>query len=319
MNRNQIIRMIWFGFAFILLGFGSCQVWATQMPDGDTVQLHVVATTVYPGHFKVVSVTMNTTVAIQWFKIHITLGGWWEKLKFRTIRIYDDTLRVPLDTCPDPEIVCTVDTCECDTFPASPDTCACLVLDSIPVRECYIDTVGSLISNFRSITCHGSTEDIIYHPDYITVVGRAHDHQPIPPTNGNFQLLFKFGVDLSCLCDADTGRRIYFLISTGPSFTNFSDTMGIAVPFTYDPIGELFAWWSRPGDANNDSVINAADIVYMINYLYIQGPRLCVMEAGDVDSSGHLNAADIVYLSNYLYLQGPSLKRGYGCAKKEEE
>jgi hypothetical protein len=95
--------------------------------------------------------------------------------------------------------------------------------------------------------------------------------------------------------------------------------MGIAVPFTYDPIGELFAWWSRPGDANNDSVINAADIVYMINYLYIQGPRLCVMEAGDVDSSGHLNAADIVYLSNYLYLQGPSLKRGYGCAKKEEE
>jgi hypothetical protein len=318
MNRDQIIRWMWFGFAFILVGFGSCQVWATQMPDGDTLQLHVVSSTVYPGHFKAVSVTMNTPVAIQWFKIHITLGGWWERLKFKTMRIYDDTLTVPLDTCPDPDTVCTVDTCKCcDTCQI--DTCECFVLDSLPVRECYIDTAGSLINHFKTVTCHGSIEDIIYHPDYITVTGRARDHQPIPPTNGNFQLLFKFGVDLSCFCDADTGRKIYFLISTGPSFTNFSDTMGIQVPFKYDPIGELFAWWSRPGDANNDSAVDAADVVHLINYLYLHGPLPCVMESGDVDSTGEINATDAVYLQNYLYLHGPNPKRGYGCLKKEEE
>jgi hypothetical protein len=319
MNRDQIKRLMWFGFAFILLGLGSSQVWATQMPDGDTLQLRVEATTVYPGHFKVVSVSMQNPVPIQWFRIHITLGGWWEKLKFKTINVYDDTLRVPLDTCPDPDTLCTVDTCECDTFPGSPDTCACLVLDTITVRECYTDTVGSLISNFRSITCHGSIEDTIYHPDYITVTGRARDHQPIP-ASGNFRLLFKFGVDLSCLCDADSGRKIYFLISTGPYFTNFSDTMGYAVPFKYDPIGELFAWWSKPGDINNDSLVNASDVVYLINYLFVPGsPPPCVTEAADVDSNGHINASDVIYLQNYLFAQGPPPKRGYGCAKKEEE
>ncbi len=59
------------------------------------------------------------------------------------------------------------------------------------------------------------------------------------------------------------------------------------------------------GDANGDGVINAADVVYLINYLYIEGPAPVPLEAGDVNCDGTINAADVVYLINYLYIGGP--------------
>ena len=59
------------------------------------------------------------------------------------------------------------------------------------------------------------------------------------------------------------------------------------------------------GDANADGVINAADVVYLINYLYIHGPAPIPLEAGDVNCDGKINASDVVYLINYLYISGP--------------
>ncbi|MCJ7577182.1 MAG: FG-GAP-like repeat-containing protein [candidate division Zixibacteria bacterium] len=59
------------------------------------------------------------------------------------------------------------------------------------------------------------------------------------------------------------------------------------------------------GDANGDGVINAADVVYLINYLYIHGPAPNPLQAGDVNSDGVIDASDVVYLINYLYIGGP--------------
>jgi hypothetical protein len=59
------------------------------------------------------------------------------------------------------------------------------------------------------------------------------------------------------------------------------------------------------GDANGDGVINAADVVYLINYLYISGPAPNPLQAGDVNSDGVINASDVVYLINYLFISGP--------------
>jgi energy-converting hydrogenase Eha subunit C len=59
------------------------------------------------------------------------------------------------------------------------------------------------------------------------------------------------------------------------------------------------------GDANGDGVINAADVVYLINYLYIGGPAPNPLQAGDVNSDGVINASDVVYLINYLFISGP--------------
>jgi hypothetical protein len=59
------------------------------------------------------------------------------------------------------------------------------------------------------------------------------------------------------------------------------------------------------GDVDGDGGLNAADVVYLINYLYIGGPPPVPMAVGDVNCDGAINAADVVYLINYLYIHGP--------------
>lgn len=59
------------------------------------------------------------------------------------------------------------------------------------------------------------------------------------------------------------------------------------------------------GDANGDGEINSADVVYLINYLFVGGPAPEPPEAGDANCDGVVNSADVVYLLNYLFAGGP--------------
>jgi hypothetical protein len=59
------------------------------------------------------------------------------------------------------------------------------------------------------------------------------------------------------------------------------------------------------GDCNGDGVINSADVVYLINYLFIGGLAPVPLEAGDVNGDGKVDVVDIVYLINYLFIGGP--------------
>jgi hypothetical protein len=64
--------------------------------------------------------------------------------------------------------------------------------------------------------------------------------------------------------------------------------------------------WDYRGDVNGDGNVDAADVVYLINYLYIHGPApIPSVSKGDIDCDGNINAADVVYLINYLYIHGP--------------
>lgn len=59
------------------------------------------------------------------------------------------------------------------------------------------------------------------------------------------------------------------------------------------------------GDVNGDGLVNASDVVYLINYLFIAGPPPVPLQTGDVNSDGSVNASDVVYLINYLFIGGP--------------
>jgi len=60
------------------------------------------------------------------------------------------------------------------------------------------------------------------------------------------------------------------------------------------------------GDVNHDSVIDLEDVLYLINYLYMNGPEPLPWEAGDVNCGGIIDFTDVLYLINYLYKGGPS-------------
>jgi subtilisin family serine protease len=64
------------------------------------------------------------------------------------------------------------------------------------------------------------------------------------------------------------------------------------------------------GDADGNRVVNAADLVYLLNYLFLDGPPPDPLSAGDPNGDCVINVADIIYLSNYLYCGGPILLRG---------
>jgi hypothetical protein len=59
------------------------------------------------------------------------------------------------------------------------------------------------------------------------------------------------------------------------------------------------------GDVNNDGICTIADVTYLTNYLFVNGPppllSVCV---GDVNGDGVVNVCDIVYLINYLFVAG---------------
>lgn len=60
------------------------------------------------------------------------------------------------------------------------------------------------------------------------------------------------------------------------------------------------------GDCNNDELLNNADVVYLVNYLFRNGPEpLPVSCVGDVNSDRKIAIEDLVYLINYLYRNGP--------------
>jgi hypothetical protein len=59
------------------------------------------------------------------------------------------------------------------------------------------------------------------------------------------------------------------------------------------------------GDVTGDNIVDAADIVFLLNYLFIRGPAPVSLSQGDVNCDGIIDASDIVYLLNYLFIRGP--------------
>lgn len=59
------------------------------------------------------------------------------------------------------------------------------------------------------------------------------------------------------------------------------------------------------GDANGDSKLNLADIIYVVNYIFKGGPPSTPHNAMDANCDGKVNLSDIVYLVNYIFKGGP--------------
>ncbi len=61
------------------------------------------------------------------------------------------------------------------------------------------------------------------------------------------------------------------------------------------------------GDINADCVTTMADIVYLINFLFRNGPWPKIRcNPGDIDYDGYVNVPDVIYFINYLFKSGPA-------------
>ncbi len=104
---------------------------------------------------------------------------------------------------------------------------------------------------------------------------------------------------------ADQVGDYMYYIETGKSFElghgriNCYNSLVLASEYTY-----------VYGDANGDGIVNMGDLVFLISYLYRDGPLPDPPSAGDPNGDCIIGMGDVVYLINYLYRTGPPLKRG---------
>jgi hypothetical protein len=161
---------------------------------------------------------------------------------------------------------------------------------------CFLDTVGCLTSIFPTMACLCQGNGWGAH------IYAMADTEEIPPSP-NYNCLFKIRMHACCIPDADTNRSASIYLT--PETSYLVNGLGDLLPFRYQP-GELVVWWSLPGDANGDSLVNISDIAFLTNYLFITGPEPCVCEAADCNNDNVINSGDVAYLINYLFVNGPA-------------
>jgi subtilisin family serine protease len=66
------------------------------------------------------------------------------------------------------------------------------------------------------------------------------------------------------------------------------------------------------GDANGDEVVDMADAIYLLNYLYKNGSAPEPLASGDANADCVIDLEDAIYLLNYLYQAGSPPENG--CA-----
>ncbi|MCK4857716.1 MAG: right-handed parallel beta-helix repeat-containing protein [candidate division Zixibacteria bacterium] len=108
-------------------------------------------------------------------------------------------------------------------------------------------------------------------------------------TNGNFSLDPQF---------CDTTSANWFIRETSPCAPANNDCASLIGALG---IGCIFIC----GDADGDGMVNIADVVYLINYIFSGGPPPDPLLAGDVDCNSMVNIADVVYLIDYIFAGGP--------------
>ena len=96
-----------------------------------------------------------------------------------------------------------------------------------------------------------------------------------------------------------------------PNAIALDDSNNVYVTGLSDGIGTFYDYatikyfQALRGDANGNGAIDIADVVYLMNYLFTDGPAPDPLEAGDANCDGIVDIADVVYLINYLFIGGP--------------
>ncbi|MCP4566960.1 MAG: hypothetical protein GY841_05205 [FCB group bacterium] len=170
--------------------------------------------------------------------------------------------------CPDPIIG---DRCFQQHQPCKVDSNVCyemiIQLDSVPIQsiEYYVSEA----------------------PDWTVTVGSLPSSYPVySPVSIDVQI-----------CTAD--------------LNHIGDSSAVVIYAYYDELKTQFSefesrvvFTSRTGDVNNDCFINVGDAVFLINYIFKNGPPPVPLEAGDVNCDEAINVGDAVSVINYIFKNG---------------
>jgi len=87
-------------------------------------------------------------------------------------------------------------------------------------------------------------------------------------------------------------------------FTRIANPVDVYYPLHNMPFCMTVKFFMR-GDANGNGEIHIEDIVYLINYLFMDGPPPPTVKSGDANCDRVVDVADVICLINYLFGDGP--------------
>lgn len=104
---------------------------------------------------------------------------------------------------------------------------------------------------------------------------------------------------------ADTQNSPYtdtFIVNDG---TGLADTGTVMIKVKPRPVVPPSA---KNGDVNGDGKVNTDDVIFLVNFLFKDGPPPVPPAAGDINEDCFTTVSDIIYLLNYLFRGGPAPK-----------
>ncbi len=108
----------------------------------------------------------------------------------------------------------------------------------------------------------------------------------------------------------DSGPSVYKVVFMAFPFESVPQA-GSYPDNSYTLMRRIMSWFGlgrtssvMHGDANGDEVIDLADAVHLLNYLFKGDDPPVPLEAGDANCDGVVELTDVVYLLNYLYKGG---------------
>lgn len=151
--------------------------------------------------------------------------------------------------------------------------------------------IGSRVEHFGFKGCN-----LILHPPKVLYGAVTIQADSMPPGDGLFATMVYTVGDTGVICLDST----FF-----PPQNSLKFATGVsAVGFTPQFVSKCFHL--APflcGDANGDRIVDVIDVVYLVNYLFNEGPTLIF--PSDANCDGNTDIADAVYLTNYLFKDGP--------------
>ncbi|MCK4858095.1 MAG: S8 family serine peptidase [candidate division Zixibacteria bacterium] len=174
-----------------------------------------------------------------------------------------------------------------------------------------VDSYGT-ITYFSS---RGPTYDGRIKPE---VCARGYNvHRATSDNDGSFS---PYGSGTSFSCPLVAGAAA-IVMSAQPAWTNMqvrealmltadntlfpNSTYGWGIIDTWAAIQMQFEPSYVAGDADGNSLVNIADVVYLINYVFAGGPLPDPWQSGDADGDGSISIADVIYMIAYIFGGGP--------------
>ncbi len=134
-------------------------------------------------------------------------------------------------------------------------------------------------------------------PDTIDFIGTGGALDSVLNTGNDW---LEYSYDLSDI-PPGTSVRVRFGFTSDDDYTH--DGEGFYIDDV--SVGPRSTSWLA-GDVNGDQLVDVGDAVFVLNYLFKNGPAPDPIERGDITQDGEVNLSDAIYLLNYLYKGGPA-------------